>query len=145
MAVDPQRSKNMSAIRSKDTAIEVRARRALHAAGFRFRLHRKDLAGKPDLVFVRYKTVAFVHGCFWHGHACADGRTPKSNVEYWQPKIAGNRARDQRNQEILRDAGWRVFVLRECTIEQDIARLTGLLSDQRSKSAGKSVMSASRA
>ena len=77
----------MAAIRSEDTEIEMRVRRALHAAGFRFRLHRKDLPGKPDIVLPRYRVAIFVDGCFWHGHECIEGHEPKSNTDYWVPKI----------------------------------------------------------
>ena len=80
----------MSAIRSKDTGIELQVRRALHAAGFRFRLHGKDLRGKPDIVLARHRTAIFVNGCFWHGHGCIQGHTPKSNTTYWGPKTARN-------------------------------------------------------
>jgi DNA mismatch endonuclease, patch repair protein len=114
-----RRSANMSKIRSRDTAPELAVRRLAHAMGYRFRLHKKDLPGKPDLVFPGRKAVIFVHGCFWHQHpdpACLDGRRPKSRPEYWTPKLDGNIARDERRQAELKAAGWRVLVLWECDI-----------------------------
>jgi DNA mismatch endonuclease (patch repair protein) len=105
----------MQAVKSKDTAPEILIRRALHAKGFRFRLHRKDLPGRPDLTFPSRRKVIFVHGCFWHGHNCARGsRVPKSNRDYWIAKIAGNKARDERNQIALETAGWSVLTIWEC-------------------------------
>ena len=99
---DPEtRSRNVSAIRSKDTGIEMFVRRALYAAGFRFRLHRKDLPGKPDIVLPRYRMVIFVNGCFWHGHDCIEGHRPKSNTGYWGPKIARNVERDHASRAAL--------------------------------------------
>jgi DNA mismatch endonuclease (patch repair protein) len=92
-------------------------RKAAHALGFRFRLHRKDLPGKPDLVFPKYRAVIFVHGCFWHQHPeprCLDGRPPKSNLGYWQSKLARNIERDASSQAALEDQGWRTLVIWEC-------------------------------
>jgi DNA mismatch endonuclease (patch repair protein) len=110
------RSRNMSRIRSRDTAPELLVRRFLHREGLRFRLHGRHLPGKPDLVFAGRKTCVFVHGCFWHGCPnCIDGtRKVKSNTGYWNGKVAGNRARDARHVAQLRDDGWRVFVVWEC-------------------------------
>lgn len=123
-----KRSKNMAAIRSSNTAIERLVRSKLHSAGFRYRLHRKDLPGKPDLVLPRYRTVVLVNGCFWHGHDCTEGHTPKSNTDYWGPKIAGNVERDTRNRALLEACGWSVLVVRECTVGADTqAILTALL------------------
>ena len=107
------RSENMSRIRSKDTAPELIVRRGLHARGFRFRVHRRDLPGRPDLVLTRWRAVIQVQGCYWHGHDCL-GRAPKTNTQYWGPKIAGNRERDVRNEAALVEAGWRVLVVWEC-------------------------------
>ena len=109
-----QRSDRMSRIRGKNTVPELAVRRVAHALGFRFRLHRKDLPGKPDLVFPRLKKVVFVHGCFWHGHDCGKGRLPKSNVEFWKAKIGGNRARDAKAVAALEAGGWTVMVLWQC-------------------------------
>ena len=105
----------MKAVKSKNTVPELVVRRALHAAGFRFRLHRKDLPGCPDLTFPSRSKIIFVHGCFWHGHNCTRGaRVPKSNRDYWTAKIARNRARDEKNRLALEGSGWRVLVIWEC-------------------------------
>lgn len=117
------RRRNMSAIRSKGSAIEMEVRRALHGAGYRFRLHRKDLPGRPDITLPKYRLAVFVDGCFWHGHDCIQGHTPRSNTAYWGPKIARNMERDRTNREALASAGWRVAVVRECTVEEDTASL----------------------
>src|SRR4051812_31186267 len=102
-----QRSRIMRAVKASDTAPEMTVRRMAHRLGYRFRLHRKDLPGKPDLVFPRLRKVIFVNGCFWHGHNCARGaRAPKSNAEYWRSKIARNSARDTVNLIALKKAGW---------------------------------------
>ena len=107
----------MSRIRSKDTAPEVALRRALHALGFRFRIHRKDLPGKPDIVLPRHRVVIFVHGCFWHRHAgCRIATTPKSNTEFWVEKFERNVARDARSIDLLKAQGWRVIVAWECEL-----------------------------
>lgn len=107
----------MARIRHKNTKPEMSVRQLAHALGYRFRLHRKDLPGKPDLVFPGRKAVIFVHGCFWHQHpdpACNDGRPPKSRPEYWEPKLSRNIQRDEAAQAALRAAGWRVLVIWEC-------------------------------
>lgn len=111
-----QRQLNMSRIRGKDTKPELLLRRGLHALGFRFRLHRKDLPGRPDLVFPGRRAVIFVHGCFWHGHDCPMCKLPATRPEFWQAKIAGNRDRDERAIRALGVAGWRVLVVWECAI-----------------------------
>ena len=113
----PERSKRMSRIRSKNTQPEIRVRRLVHGMGYRYRLHGKDLPGRPDLVFRPRRKVIFVHGCFWHRHAaCAKNRLPKSpeRREYWRKKLNGNARRDQLVQATLRDMGWRVLVVWEC-------------------------------
>lgn len=118
------RSWNMSRIRGKDTRPELRVRSALHRLGYRFRLNRRDLPGKPDIVLPRYQTVIFVHGCFWHRHpGCRFAYTPKSRVEFWQAKFERNVARHREVEEELTTLGWRVLVIWEC--ETDSA--TGLL------------------
>jgi DNA mismatch endonuclease, patch repair protein len=105
----------MARIRSFDTQPELAVRRALHAMGFRFRLHRRDLPGRPDLILPRHKLAIFVHGCFWHQHAgCRLASSPKSRQSYWTPKLAGNVERDQRNAASLRLSGWRVETVWEC-------------------------------
>jgi DNA mismatch endonuclease (patch repair protein) len=103
-----QRSTAMAAVRSSDTATELAVRSALHAAGFRFRLHRKDLPGRPDLVLVGFRMAVFVHGCFWHGHRCPRGRRPATDVEFWTAKIGKNISRDRSVRSELRaSAYWR--------------------------------------
>lgn len=105
----------MRAIRSKDTTPEVVVRRLLHGVGYRYRLHRKDLPGKPDIVLPGWLTVILVNGCFWHGHDCARGsRQPKENADYWKVKIARNVERDLTSTAALQEAGWRIVVVWEC-------------------------------
>ena len=111
-----QRRFNMSRIRGKDTKPEMLLRRGLHALGFRFRLHRKDLPGRPDLVFPSRRAVIFMHGCFWHGHACPMCPIPATRREFWTAKITGNRVRDAAATDRLRVLGWRVFVVWECAL-----------------------------
>lgn len=121
--VTPERSRNMAAIRGKDTAPELAVRRMLHGMGLRFRLHRKELPGRPDIVLPRHRTVVFVHGCFWHRHqGCRFTTTPKTRREFWQAKFDGNVARDRRNQAELVQLGWRVIVVWECEL-RDVAAL----------------------
>lgn len=113
-----ERSDLMSRIRGKDSAPELALRRLVHGLGFRYRLHANDLPGKPDLVFPSRNAVIFMHGCFWHRHAsCRLARLPKSRVAYWAEKLEGNRLRDRRNRENLREAGWRVLVVWECQLK----------------------------
>ena len=115
-----KRSEIMSKIRSKDTRPEMIVRKLLHAAGYRYRLHSKDLPGKPDLVLPKYRTVIFVHGCFWHQHkGCSFAATPKSNVGYWSEKLASNRLRDAESTAILLKSGWRVLVVWECACKSE--------------------------
>lgn len=110
-----QRSRNMSAIRGKNTKPELIVRRIVHRLGFRFRLHRKDLPGKPDLVFPRLGKAILVHGCFWHMHDCAYGAVrPKSNASFWQQKRESNVERDRRNLVALKASGWDVLTVWEC-------------------------------
>lgn len=108
------RSVRMASIRGKDTAPEMIVRRMAHGLGYRFRLHRRDLPGTPDLVFPRLGKIIMVHGCYWHGHACKLGRLPKSNVAFWKKKIELNRARDARNLADLNDLGWKTMVVWQC-------------------------------
>ena len=113
----------MSRIRSRDTKPEKFVRSVVHRLGYRFRLHRKDLPGKPDMVLPRHKAVIFVHGCFWHWHPdpnCRLATMPRSNVEYWKPKLARNRARDQETVEKLEAEGWRVLVVWECQLKNQV-------------------------
>lgn len=110
------RSANMRAIRSKDMLPELTVRSLVHRLGYRFRLHRRDLPGKPDLVFSSRRKVIFVHGCFWHSHDCKMAHVPKSNVEYWQRKLNRNKARDRKNIEVLTATGWDSLVIWECEL-----------------------------
>ncbi len=110
-----QRRFNMSRIRNRNTKPEMIVRSIVHKIGFRYRLHRKDLAGKPDLVFSSRRKIIFVHGCFFHMHDCSYGKvTPKTNAEFWQNKRLGNVERDKKNIEILTKDGWNVLVIWEC-------------------------------
>ena len=110
------RSRLMARVRATDTKPEIALRRALFALGFRYRLYRKDLPGKPDIVFPKYHAVIFIHGCFWHGHDCELFRLPKTRPEFWQAKIDANRARDARNRARLEEAGWRSLEIWECAM-----------------------------
>ena len=122
----------MASVRSGNTKPEWIVRRAVHAAGFRYRLHRRDLPGSPDLVLPRLRVVVFVHGCFWHGHDCRRGaRMPATNTEYWSSKIARNRHRDARNAKLLRAANWRVHTIWECTAKASAERLVRSLERRR--------------
>ncbi len=110
------RSRMMSGIRGKDTKPEMVIRRGLHALGFRFRLHDRQLPGKPDLVLKSRKAVIFVHGCFWHGHDCHLFRLPGTRTEFWQAKIEGNRLRDRKAEADLKGQGWRIATIWECAM-----------------------------
>ena len=112
------RSRTMRAVEGRDTGPEMTVRRLAHGMGYRYRLHRKDLPGKPDLVFPGRRKVIFVHGCFWHQHACPRGsRSPKSSRDYWIPKLKRNKQRDAENQSRLREMGWDVLVIWECEMK----------------------------
>ncbi len=116
--VSPEvRSRMMAGIRGKDTKPELIVRRALHARGLRYRLHARDLPGKPDLVFPKFRAVILVHGCFWHGHECHLFRWPGSRVEFWQAKISKNRYNDLINTQKLAEAGWRRAIVWECALK----------------------------
>ncbi len=125
--VSEQRSKNMAAIKSKNTKPEIKVRKVLHSMGYRFRLHRKDLPGSPDIVLPKYKTVIFVHGCFWHRHEnCKYASTPKTRQEFWEAKFRENINRDKLNQENLSSKGWKIIIVWECEIKDkdfDLNRL----------------------
>ena len=115
-----RRSEIMARIQGRDTVPEVVVRRTAHRLGFRFRLYRKDLPGRPDLVFPRYRAVVFVHGCFWHRHdGCRFAYTPRSRVRFWTEKFRQNVARDRRTEDALRSLGWRVLVIWECETRDD--------------------------
>lgn len=127
-----QRRRIMQAVGTKNTGPEMKVRRILHALGLRFRLHRKDLPGKPDIVLPRHRKVIFVHGCFWHAHGCAKGQPPKSRPDYWLPKLARNVERDRTKKEQLESLGWQVLVLWQCEIkesEQLAARLQAFVDE----------------
>ena len=112
-----QRRLNMSRIRGTNTKPEKLLRSALHAEGLRFRLHRKDLPGRPDIVLPKYRAVIFVHGCFWHSHGCKYSVMPKTNREFWSKKLEKNKHRDEKCYSLLQSNGWRVLVVWECTIK----------------------------
>jgi DNA mismatch endonuclease, patch repair protein len=118
---EKERSHIMSLVKQKDTKPEMIVRSFLHRKGLRYRLHDNKLPGKPDLVFPKYKTVVFVHGCFWHGHddpKCKLARIPKSRVEFWTQKVKSNYERDIKNIEILRGMGWQVLTIWECELTE---------------------------
>lgn len=124
-----QRSHLMSRIRGKDTGPELKVRQLAYALGFRFRLHRRDLPGSPDLVFASRRKVIFVHGCYWHRHSgCRYAYLPKSNVEFWQSKLAANVARDEIVTKALKELGWQVLVVWECET-RDAEALRSRLAD----------------
>lgn len=112
----------MRAIKSKNTKPEMAVRRLVHGMGYRYRLHRKDLPGKPDLTFGPRNKAIFVHGCFWHQHpGCRDARMPAKRLDYWEPKLTANVVRDARNLRLLRRLGWSVAVVWECQVESDVS------------------------
>lgn len=112
------RSRTMRAVKSKDTGAEMAVRRLVHSLGYRYRLHRRDLPGAPDLVFPSRRAVIFVHGCFWHQHDCKRGaRIPSTRRDYWVPKLRRNQERDRQHQEHLQRHGWRVLVVWECEVK----------------------------
>jgi DNA mismatch endonuclease (patch repair protein) len=127
-----KRSEIMSRISGKETKPEILVRKFLFANGFRFRKNVKDLPGKPDIVLPKYKTVIFIHGCFWHGHTCKRGTLPTTNIEFWKTKIGGNIERDKRDISELEKQGWNVIVIWQCeikNIELQNERLAKLLSE----------------
>ena len=115
--VDPKtRSRIMSGIRGRDTRLELLIRRALHAKGFRYRLHAKNIPGRPDIVFPKFRSVVFVHGCFWHGHDCPLFHLPGTRTEFWKAKIERNRKRDDEVAIMLAESDWRHLVVWECAV-----------------------------
>lgn len=117
-----QRSRTMRAVKGRDTRPEMKVRRILHRMGYRYRLHRKDLPGKPDIVFGPRRRVIFVNGCFWHGHSCKRGnRLPKTNAEYWKSKIARNVERHAKQLDELATVGWKSLTLWECELVDEDA------------------------
>lgn len=124
-----QRSHNMSRVKGRDTKPELLVRSIIHRLGYRFRLHAKNLPGRPDVVLPRHRKVVFVHGCFWHGHpGCRRAARPSTNREFWDKKIEGNIARDEANVEALRAAGWKVLVVWQCAMKER-GRLEQTLSE----------------
>ena len=124
------RSRMMAGIRGSNTRPEVAVRKALHAQGFRYRLHPRDVPGKPDMVFPRHRAAVFVHGCFWHGHDCALFRLPGTRTEFWREKIARNRARDETVRRQLAEQGWRSLVIWECALRgRNAPGLAGVIPD----------------
>lgn len=119
---EEKRSEIMSKIRSKNTSPELAVRKLVFSLGYRYRLHGKNLPGKPDLVFPGRKKVIFVHGCFWHYHDCKKGKPPKSRLEYWLPKLQNNRERDAANISALTDLGWEVLIIWQCEVK-DLEKL----------------------
>ena len=116
--VSEQKSRNMSAIKSKNTKPEIKVRKVLHSMGYRFRLHSKDLPGSPDIVLPKYKTVIFVHGCFWHRHEnCKYASTPKTRKEFWESKFKANVKRDKEIEEKIKNIGWQSSVIWECELK----------------------------
>jgi DNA mismatch endonuclease (patch repair protein) len=127
-----KRSQMMSRIGPRDTRPEIAVRRVAHRLGLRFRLHRKDLPGKPDMVLPKYRIAIFVHGCFWHRHSeCTNCTTPKTRAEFWREKFARNIARDERNMRDLRTLGWLPVVIWECETEDELAVQRRLLQIRR--------------
>ena len=124
------RSRIMAAVHTRDTSVEMLVRRAVHKAGFRYRIHRRDLPGTPDMVFAGPRLAVFVHGCFWHSHGCKRSRPPSSNRTYWLRKMEENRERDRRNVQQLHATGWRAVVIWECEVDAGIARLLDELASQ---------------
>jgi DNA mismatch endonuclease (patch repair protein) len=121
----------MSRVRSKNTKPEVSVRRALHAAGYRFRLHRKDLPGKPDIVLPKYRIAVFVNGYFWHGHGCKRSKLPATNTEFWRGKVARNTTRDQEAQRQLAEIGWHVHIIWTCSTKHGLEQLMQLLQGRK--------------
>ena len=126
-----KRSHVMAQVRSKNTRPEIITRRAIHAAGFRFRLHQKSLPGSPDIVLSRYKTVVFVNGCFWHWHGCKASRMPSTNRPYWESKINRNVERDRTTYVALEAEGWSIRTVWECELSREVGELVRHLEQRR--------------
>jgi DNA mismatch endonuclease (patch repair protein) len=130
-----QRSRIMKSISAQNTGPELRVRKLLHSVGYRFRLHAKDLPGRPDIVFRSRRKAIFVHGCFWHGHGCSKGRLPKSRTAYWGPKIAANQDRDRKVIYELGKSGWQSLVIWQCQVN-DREQLEMVLKEFLAKEGG---------
>lgn len=113
-----QRSRAMARVRNKNTKPEIQVRSMLHRMGYRFRLHRRDLPGAPDIVLPRHEKVIFVHGCFWHSHDCPRGKRPETRKEFWDTKLNANVERDRKNREALKERGWKVLTVWECELKE---------------------------
>ncbi|WP_130911165.1 very short patch repair endonuclease [Pseudomonas sp. Sample_9] len=124
------RSRMMSGVRGKNTKPEISVRKALHARGFRYRIHVNNLPGKPDLVLPKYSAVVFVHGCFWHGHSCPYFKIPQTRTDFWCEKIRRNRARDKVQESSLLAGGWRILVIWECAVRSMNKEKSHVLIDQ---------------
>lgn len=125
-----ERSRVMSRVKNKDTRPELMVRSLLHRMGYRFRLHRRDLPGSPDIVLPRHRTVIFVHGCFWHRHpGCRRATTPKNNHEYWERKFNRNKDRDEKANAALEERGWKVLTVWECEVVGNGDDLASRLGD----------------
>lgn len=126
-----KRSEVMSKVKSKNTKPELQVRSWLHKRGFRFRLHRKDLPGVPDIILPKYKTAIFVHGCFWHQHSgCKKATIPKTNHEFWKQKLERNVERDNEHVNQLKQQGWKVFIVWECAVKKDIEQIMKVVECQ---------------
>jgi DNA mismatch endonuclease (patch repair protein) len=133
---EERRSWNMSRIKGQNTGPEVRLRSLLHGAGFRFRLHAKELPGRPDIILPKYRVAIFVHGCFWHRHrGCRNATTPSTRTEFWQSKFDSNVSRDERNRTALLTMGWTVFTIWECELKSDASGVVEKLSRDIRKAA----------
>ena len=129
-----KRSEVMSKIRSKNTRPELALRKLLYKKGYRYRLFNKNLPGKPDIILSKYKTVIFVHGCFWHYHKeCREGRIPNTNSAYWKTKLSKNVDRDEKNKQALTDASWKVITIWECEIEKQIEKVLKIIERSLNK------------
>jgi DNA mismatch endonuclease (patch repair protein) len=123
-----KRSQIMASVKNKNSKAELKVRSLLHKMGYRFRLHRNDLPGKPDIVMPKHKTIIFVHGCFWHSHNCKNATIPKSNQEYWTNKFEKNKVRFLEVKKTLQDRGWAVFVIWECETK-NVERIKDILNN----------------
>lgn len=128
-----QRRLNMSRIRSKDTKPEMLIRRGLHARGLRYRLNDRTLPGRPDLVFPKYHTAVFIHGCFWHAHGCALSKLPATRQDFWRTKLTANAVRDCKSVDALKAVGWRVLVIWECALRGPLRQRESVVLERAAK------------
>lgn len=132
------RSRNMAAVKSKNTLPEKAVRSKVFRNGFRYRLHVKSLKGSPDIVFLKYCVAVFIHGCFWHGHDCPKGKRPQTHRKFWNKKINGNIERDKKVSVLLEKEGWKVLTIWACQLEKGTEKLLTLLKNRRKAMDGKS-------